>query len=62
MSGSPRKETDDMLARPALIWNFVLLLAATFALAATGCAQNTDASDPDPHYYKGKQFTHKRTG
>jgi hypothetical protein len=39
----------------------LFLLAAAFTIAAAGCAQNTDASDPDPHYYKGKAFIHKKT-
>jgi hypothetical protein len=49
-----------MRVRPGLLRSVLLLLAAAYAIAASGCAQNTDASDPDPHYYKGKQFTHKR--
>ncbi len=40
----------------------IALMGAALVLAVTGCAQNTDASDPDPHYYKGKNFTHKKTG
>ena len=46
----------------AALRGIIVLLTAAFAIATAGCAQNTDASDPDPHYYKGKQFTHKRTG
>ena len=49
-----------MKIRLTLVRN-LLLLAAAFAILASGCAQYTDASDPDPHYYKGKQFVHKRT-
>ena len=39
----------------------LLLIAAALTILASGCAQYADASDPDPHYYKGKQFVHKRT-
>lgn len=40
----------------------IALIATAMVLAVTGCHPTTDASDPDPHYYKGKQFTHKKTG
>ena len=46
--------------RPRMLRAAILLLVAAFAIGAAGCRQDTDASDPDPHYYKGKQFTHKR--
>jgi hypothetical protein len=50
-----------MRVRNNLLRGVVLLLIAAFAVGASGCASTTDASDPDPHYYKGKQFTHKKT-
>jgi len=40
----------------------MLVLLVLFVAGLCGCGQNTDASDPDPHYYKGKHFAHKRTG
>ncbi len=48
-----------MQFRPVIVRS-LLLLAAALAVMATGCAQYSDASDPDPHYFKGKQFVHKR--
>jgi hypothetical protein len=50
-----------MPIRPRLLRGAVLLLLAAFAIAGAGCQPATDASDPDPHYYKGKQFVRKRT-
>lgn len=50
-----------MQYRPTMRQAVFALLAAAFAITVCGCAQNTDASDPDPHYYKGKEFRHKRT-
>lgn len=40
----------------------LFVLVAVFAIAGWGCASSSDATDPDPGYYKGKQFTHKKTG
>jgi len=37
------------------------IVFALLAALLAGCAQYSDASDPDPHYFKGKQFVHKRT-
>jgi len=51
-----------MIHRTAAIRAAIALLAAMFAVMVSGCNPTTDASDPDPHYYKGKQFTHKKTG
>jgi uncharacterized protein YceK len=51
-----------MKLRKDLVRGLVLLVLAAVAIAVSGCASTTDASDPDPNYYKGKQFTHKRTG
>jgi hypothetical protein len=51
-----------MRLRKDLVRGMVLLVLAAVAIAASGCAATTDASDPDPHYFKGKQFTHKQTG
>ena len=51
-----------MSNRTAAIRAAIALIAAVFVLTVTGCTQTTDASDPDPHYYKGKTFTHKKTG
>jgi len=48
-----------MQIRPSLVRS-LLLLAAALAVMAAGCGQYNDASDPDPHYFKGKQFVHKR--
>ena len=49
-----------MQIRTALVRSLILL-AAALAVLASGCAQYSDASDPDPHYFKGKGFVHKRT-
>ena len=51
-----------MNLRTTLMRSFILLLTAAFALGVSGCVSTSDASDPDPHYYKGKHFTHKKTG
>ncbi len=51
-----------MKIRIAFLAVAVLLLAAVFTIASTGFARITDASDPDPGYYKGKLFIHKRMG
>ena len=41
----------------------LLLVLGMLLLTAYGCGhKDTDSSDPDPHYYKGKNFVHKRTG
>ena len=50
------------MAGRSVVLRCVLVLMAVAVVALCGCSQNTDASDPDPHYYKGKHFTHKRTG
>ncbi len=49
-----------MRFRPVLMRG-LLLLAAAMAILTAGCGQEADASDPDPHYFKGKGFVHKRT-
>ena len=49
-----------MRFRPA-VTRTLLLLAVVIAILSAGCAQYTDASDTESHYYKGKQFVHKRT-
>jgi hypothetical protein len=55
-------ESNTMSYRTAAIRAAIALLAMVFSVLVSGCTSTTDASDPDPHYYKGKQFTHKKTG
>lgn len=44
-------------------FRFLTLAACLFvALSSFGCAnKETDKSDPDPHYYKGANFAHKKS-
>lgn len=49
------------MRRRITILRALLLAGAALAVLNAGCGQYSDASDPDPHYFKGKHFVHKRT-